>query len=178
MCATASDTATLPADSACRVVADASHTISVVSGREPARLGTSAGGCRALGVRRTKNWAQLAKFCVVGGVGYVDQPRACTRRCSGPARTTSLPRHLLPRRGHEQLHPGTASGPSANGADNIAEQGFRFLVVLVGSLGVNLVVLHLFLTFGGGKFVAQAVAIVLVTPLNFLGNKLWSFRPL
>jgi putative flippase GtrA len=23
---------------------------------------------------------------------------------------------------------------------------------------------------------AQAIAIVLVTPLNFLGNKLWSFR--
>jgi putative flippase GtrA len=24
--------------------------------------------------------------------------------------------------------------------------------------------------------VSQAIAIVLVTPLNFLGNKLWSFR--
>ena len=29
---------------------------------------------------------------------------------------------------------------------------------------------------GWGKIVSQAVAIVLVTPLNFLGNKLWSFR--
>jgi putative flippase GtrA len=27
-----------------------------------------------------------------------------------------------------------------------------------------------------GKLTAQAVAIVLVTPVNFLGNKLWSFR--
>jgi putative flippase GtrA len=27
-----------------------------------------------------------------------------------------------------------------------------------------------------GKIEAQAVAIILVTPLNFLGNKLWSFR--
>ncbi len=26
------------------------------------------------------------------------------------------------------------------------------------------------------KFVGQAIAIVLVTPLNFIGNKLWSFR--
>jgi putative flippase GtrA len=24
--------------------------------------------------------------------------------------------------------------------------------------------------------VSQAIAIILVTPLNFLGNKLWSFR--
>jgi putative flippase GtrA len=27
-----------------------------------------------------------------------------------------------------------------------------------------------------GKIVAQAIAIVLVTPINFVGNKLWSFR--
>ena len=29
---------------------------------------------------------------------------------------------------------------------------------------------------GVGKIVAQAVAIILVTPLNFVGNKLWSFK--
>jgi putative flippase GtrA len=26
------------------------------------------------------------------------------------------------------------------------------------------------------KVLSQAIAIILVTPLNFLGNKLWSFR--
>jgi putative flippase GtrA len=29
---------------------------------------------------------------------------------------------------------------------------------------------------GVGKVVGQAIAIVAVTPLNFIGNKLWSFR--
>jgi putative flippase GtrA len=29
---------------------------------------------------------------------------------------------------------------------------------------------------GVDKIVAQAIAVVLVTPLNFIGNKLWSFR--
>jgi putative flippase GtrA len=29
---------------------------------------------------------------------------------------------------------------------------------------------------GLGKVVSQAIAILLVMPLNFLGNKLWSFR--
>jgi putative flippase GtrA len=29
---------------------------------------------------------------------------------------------------------------------------------------------------GLGEIVSQAIAVVLVTPLNFLGNKLWSFR--
>ncbi len=28
-----------------------------------------------------------------------------------------------------------------------------------------------------GRSVAQAIAIVLVTPLNFIGNRLWSFAP-
>jgi len=37
-------------------------------------------------------------------------------------------------------------------------------------------VLAALVSAGLGKIVAQAVAVVLVTPLNFLGNKLWSFR--
>jgi putative flippase GtrA len=52
----------------------------------------------------------------------------------------------------------------------------RFFVVSLASLGANLLVLHFFITFGLGKLVGQAIAIVLVTPLNFVGNKLWSFR--
>ena len=42
---------------------------------------------------------------------------------------------------------------------------------------VNQIWLVVFLDWlGWGKVIAQAVAIVLVMPLNFLGNKLWSFR--
>ncbi len=46
----------------------------------------------------------------------------------------------------------------------------------LGSLGANLLVLDALITLGAGKLVGQAIAIVLVTPLNFIGNKLWSFR--
>ena len=52
----------------------------------------------------------------------------------------------------------------------------RFFVVSLASLGANLLVLHVLITLGAGKLVGQAIAIVLVTPLNFVGNKLWSFR--
>ena len=41
----------------------------------------------------------------------------------------------------------------------------------------NLAVLHFLVTLGLGEVVAQAIAIVLVTPVNFVGNKLWSFGP-
>jgi putative flippase GtrA len=53
----------------------------------------------------------------------------------------------------------------------------RFFIVSLAALGANLVVLHLLVVYGGlGRLLAQAIAIVLVTPLNFVGNKLWSFR--
>ena len=60
----------------------------------------------------------------------------------------------------------------------VAAQGMRFLAVAVASLAANLVVLHVLVTLGAGKLVGQAIAIVLVTPLNFVGNKLWSFKRL
>jgi putative flippase GtrA len=54
----------------------------------------------------------------------------------------------------------------------------RFFVVAFAGLLVNQFWLVVFLdVLGLGKIVSQAIAIVLVLPLNFLGNKLWSFRP-
>src|SRR5437764_853786 len=56
---------------------------------------------------------------------------------------------------------------------HFAYQGLRFLLVSLVALGANLVCLRLLVAVGLGKVVAQAVAIMLVTPLNFVGNKLW-----
>jgi putative flippase GtrA len=61
---------------------------------------------------------------------------------------------------------------------HFALQGVRFLVVSVSALLVNQFWLLIFLDVLGWEreVVAQAIAIVLVMPLNFIGNKLWSFR--
>ena len=59
---------------------------------------------------------------------------------------------------------------------HVVHQGLRFLVVSALALAANLVVLHLLVSGGVGEVTAQAIAIVLVTPVNFIGNKLWSFR--
>ena len=59
---------------------------------------------------------------------------------------------------------------------HVAYQGLRFLVVSAVALAANLGFLAALVGLGMGKIPAQAVAIVLVTPLNFAGNKLWSFR--
>jgi putative flippase GtrA len=41
---------------------------------------------------------------------------------------------------------------------------------------VNLLLLSALIGLSVDKVLSQAIAIVLVTPLNFIGNKLWSFR--
>jgi putative flippase GtrA len=58
----------------------------------------------------------------------------------------------------------------------MAYQGLRFLVVSSLALCANLVALFALVTLGVEEVLAQAIAIVLVTPVNFAGNKLWSFR--
>jgi putative flippase GtrA len=52
----------------------------------------------------------------------------------------------------------------------------RFLVVALVAYIANLGILSALIALGMDKVLAQAIAIVLVTPLNFVGNKLWSFR--
>jgi putative flippase GtrA len=125
--------------------------------------------------RTRRHWVQLGKFCVVGAIGYGINVAVYTAllhaglhyllaaTCSfAVAATSNYTWNRLwtfhDRRGH------------------VGVQGARFLAVSLLALGANLLVLHLLITVGTGKLVAQAIAIVVVTPLNFIGNKLWSFR--
>jgi putative flippase GtrA len=123
-----------------------------------------------------RNWQQLGKFCAVGAVGYLINLAVyeALRRaglhyllaaaCSFLVAVTSNYTWnrlwtFREQRGH------------------VGAQGVRFLLVSLAALGANLLVLYLLVTYGGlDKLPAQAVAIVVVTPLNFVGNKLWSFR--
>jgi putative flippase GtrA len=129
----------------------------------------------ATALRARDNWEQLAKFCAVGAIGYG---------------INLVVYAALLHAGLHYLIAATGSflvAVTSNYTWNrlwtfrdrrrgVAAQGMRFFVVSLGSLGANLVVLHLLISAGSGKLIAQAVAIVLVTPLNFVGNKLWSFR--
>src|SRR5436305_12411978 len=129
-----------------------------------------------LALRSRGNWEQLAKFCVVGAVGYginlavyaallhTGLHYLLAATCSFLAAVTS--NYTWNRIWTFREHRG-----------HVGVQGMRFFVVSLGALGANLAVLHLLVAYGGlGKLLAQAVAIVVVTPLHFVGNKLWSFR--
>jgi putative flippase GtrA len=126
-------------------------------------------------LRHRGNWEQLAKFCAVGAVGYVINLGVYAALIS-----TGL--HYLAAATCSFLVAVTSNyvwnrlWTFRDRRAGVAAQGMRFFIVSLGSLGANLIVLHVLITLGAGKLVAQAIAIVVVTPLNFLGNRLWSFR--
>jgi dolichol-phosphate mannosyltransferase len=128
-------------------------------------------------LRRPHNWIQLAKFGVVGISGYVVN--------------LVVYAILLKQAGLHYLLAATGSFLVAatnnyvwnrlwtfrHQRGHVAYQGLRFLIVAVIAYGANLLLLTGLVEVAGvDKIVAQAIAIVLVTPLNFIGNKLWSFR--
>ena len=60
---------------------------------------------------------------------------------------------------------------------HVGYQGLRFFVVSLLALGANELLLDRLVALRRrARSSAQAIAIVLVTPINFVGNKLWSFR--
>jgi putative flippase GtrA len=126
-------------------------------------------------MRRRHNWDQLVKFCVVGGTGYAVNLVVFTLL------VTILDIHYIPAAVCSFLVAVTNNymwnrlWTFRAQRGHVAWQGMRFLVVSTLALGANLVVLHLFVTLGLDERLAQAIAIILVTPINFVGNKLWSF---
>ena len=127
-------------------------------------------------LRKSGNWLQLLKFCVVGATGY--------------AVNLGVYAALVEGAGLHYLVAAVCSFVVAvannytwnrlwtfrDQRGHVALQGAKFLVVSLAALGANIALLALLVAVGMPKIPAQAVAIVLVTPLSFLGNKLWSFR--
>jgi putative flippase GtrA len=56
-------------------------------------------------------------------------------------------------------------------------QAARFFAVSVIAFLIQVTILELLISSAGmPKVAAQAISLVLATPVNFIGNKLWSFR--
>ncbi len=131
------------------------------------------------GATQPENWVQLFQFAVVGGSGYVVNlivfaaltegadlhhiPAAIGAFLVAVTNNFLLNRIWTFREEAPGMHP--------------AHQGVRFLAVSVVGLGVNLAVLELLVSSAGmGELLAQAIAVAVAMPVNFVGNKLWTFR--
>ena len=127
------------------------------------------------GTLKPGNWIQLFQFGVVGLSGYfvnlavfalmvgpVDLhyiPAAVVAFCVAVTNNFWWNRHWTfdARHGHAGF------------------QAARFFTVSVVALGVNLIALELLIRGGMSDLPAQALAIGIATPVNFIGNKLWTF---
>lgn len=129
-----------------------------------------------LGTRRPANWVQLFKFGLVGASGYAINlsvfalltqaialhhiPAAVAAFCVAVTNNFLWNRHWTFRAtdGHAGF------------------QAARFLTVSVLALGLNLVVLEGLISIAGvAEVPAQAIAVAVAMPVNFVGNKLWTF---
>ena len=129
-----------------------------------------------LGTRKPANWIQLFKFGVVGATGYVVNLivfailvealgvhhilGAVGAFCIAVMNNFLWNRHWTFRatEGHAGF------------------QAARFFTVSLAALGVNLVVLSLLVDVADAPEVpSQAFAVAFAMPLNFIGNKLWTF---
>ncbi|WP_205696235.1 GtrA family protein [Conexibacter sp. SYSU D00693] len=129
-----------------------------------------------LGLRKPANWLELVRFGVVGASGYavnlavfalmVHSAGADYRVAAVTAWLVAVANNFFwNRRWTFRAHDGHAGFQAA-----------RFLAVSVAAFVVNLAVLELLVAgFDMAEVPAQAIAIVVATPCNFLGNKLWSF---
>jgi len=128
-------------------------------------------------LRRPANWFQLVRFGAVGASGYVVNLAvfALANNLAGVhyqvaavvAFIVALTNNFIWNRHWTfKAHDGHAGFQAA-----------RFFVVSVIAFGFSLIALTLLVEgLHIAKLPAQAIAIATATPLNFVGNKLWSFR--
>ena len=128
------------------------------------------------GLRRPHNWVQFLKFCAVGGTGYV------VNLCVFATVVHALDQHHLV---------GATAAFAVAVTNNFfwnrhwtfraqgGHAGFqaaRFVAVSVLAFLFAAAILQLLVGAAGMPEVpAQAFSIAAATPLNFIGNKMWSF---
>lgn len=128
----------------------------------------------ARALRHRPNWVQLAKFGVVGITGYAINLGVFAALVGWGAHVAAAISFVVAAASNYWWN---RHWTFAQEKSHIGVQGARFFVVSVAAFGVNQLWLVLFIdVLDWRKVLSQAIAIILVTPLNFLGNKLWSFR--
>jgi putative flippase GtrA len=129
------------------------------------------------GLRRPHNWVQLVKFCAVGASGYV------VNLCVFALCVEAIGLHHLVGATIAFVVAVTNNfwwnrhwTFKARGG-HAGFQAARFFTVSVAAFLFAATVLQLLVGVADMPEVpAQAVAIIAATPLNFIGNKMWSFR--
>jgi dolichol-phosphate mannosyltransferase len=129
------------------------------------------------GMRRPANWLQLVRFGLVGGIGFAVNLAVyafCVHLLGLDYHVAAVAAWLVAVMNNFILNRHWTFDASDG---RVHFQAMRFLAVSLVAFGFSLLLLTLFVEVAGiAKVPAQALAVAASTPLNFLGNKLWSFR--
>lgn len=140
-------------------------------------LATAHALCQRLlrGLHERHNWVQLLRFALVGASGYVVNI-ATFAACVGPLlldyRLAALASFIVSVTNNFVLNRLWTFHGQVGAASFEAP---RFFVVSLAAFGFSLLVLTTLVEMGSPEVVGQAIAICCATPLNFVGNKLWTF---
>jgi dolichol-phosphate mannosyltransferase len=129
------------------------------------------------GMRKPHNWIQLGKFLLVGASGYVVNLAVFTfsLKVLGVHHIAAATLAFLVAVMNNFWW--NRHWTFGAGGGHAGFQAARFFAVSVVAFLFQLALLELLISPGGlPKILAQAVSLVLATPVNFLGNKMWSFR--
>ena len=128
------------------------------------------------GLRRPAAWLQLIRFALVGASGYVVNLVVFATLLHGAGvdyRLAATGAFLVAVANNFTWNRRWTFGVRGG---RRRRQASRFLAVSVAAFGLGLGLLHLLVEGARvGEVPAQALSIMLATPLSFLGNKLWSF---
>ncbi|HET9012339.1 MAG TPA: GtrA family protein [Gemmatimonadaceae bacterium] len=129
------------------------------------------------GMRKPHNWVQLGKFLLVGLSGYVVNLVVFTFSLEVldvhhiAAATVAFAVAVTNNFWWNRHWTFAARGGHAG------FQAARFFAVSVTAFLIQVAFLELLITQADmRKVLAQAISLALATPVNFVGNKLWSFR--
>jgi dolichol-phosphate mannosyltransferase len=129
------------------------------------------------GVRRPHNWLQFVRFGAVGATGYAVNLGVfalCVHMLGIDYRVAAVLAFVVSVINNFWWNRHWTFGAKQ---DHPMVQGARFFAVSLLAFGFTYLVLIVLVSgFGLSKVLAQAIAIAAGTPLNFVGQKLWSFR--
>lgn len=132
-----------------------------------------------LGTRRPDNWVQLFQFGVVGGSGYVINLivfALLTGATDVHHVLAAVAAFVVAVSNNFVLNRIWTFRQQGAREDHAGFQAARFFAVSLVGLAVNLVVLTLLVDVAEvAELPAQAIAVAFATPVNFIGNKLWTF---
>jgi putative flippase GtrA len=129
------------------------------------------------GMRHPANWLQLVRFSIVGASGYAVNLvlYALCVKVLGIDYLVAESVAWIVAAGNNFVWNRHWTFKAHDG--QVHMQAIRFFVISLVALGFNLIVLQILVeTAGMDKLAAEVIALAASTPLNFLGNKLWSFR--